>query len=143
MTQKPTVENLKPLVVQLEDDLRQLKVLLEALSSESPPPGALPQPLPGRREKPSDESPPDRGPGEDSGASAGPGSAVTLMEPEEFIQQVEKMQRHSETIDRLTLVERQNRRLILLGGLVLAMVLVSISIIILMLAHPESWFSSP
>ena len=141
MTQKPTVENLKPLVDQLEDDLRQLKVMLEALSSESPP-GALPQPLPGRREKPSDESPPDRDRAR-SGATAGPGSAVTLMEPEEFIQQVEKMQRHSETIDRLTLVERQNRRLILLGGMVLAIVLVSISIIVLLLAHPESWFSTP
>jgi hypothetical protein len=142
MTPKPAVEDLKPLVDQLEDDLRQLKVLLEALSSESPPEAPV-QPLPGGREQPSDESPPDRGPGEDSGATAGPGSAITSMEPEEFIQQVEKMQRDAETIDRLTIVERQNRRLILLGGVVLAMVLVSISIIVLLLAHPESWFSAP
>jgi hypothetical protein len=142
MTQKSTVEDLKPLVDQLEDNLRQLKVLLEALSSASPP-GALAQPLAGEREKPSDESPPDRGPGEDSGATAGPGSEVTLMEPEEFIQQVEKLQFDAETIDRLTIVEKQNRRLILLGGMVLAIVLVSILIIILMLAHPEPWFAAP
>jgi len=141
MTQKPAVEDLKPRVDQLEDDLRQLKVLLEALSSESPP-GAPSRPLPGERKKPFDQSPLDRDPGEDSAATAEPGSTVTLMEPEEFIQEVEKLQRDAETMDRLTIVERQNRRLTLLGGMVLTIVLVSISIIVFLMAYPESWFKA-
>ena len=142
MTPKPTVEDLKPIVDQLEDNLRQLRVLLEALPSESPN-GSQGRPLPGGQEKSLDESAPDPGPAENYAATAEPGSAGTSMEPEEFIQEVEKLQLQAETMDRLTLVERQNRRLTLLGGVVLTIMLLAISIIAFLVAHPESWYKAP
>ena len=142
MTTKPTAEDLKPIVDQLEDNLRQLRVLLEALPSESPN-GSQGRPLLGGQEKSLDESDPDPGPAENCAATAESGSAGTSMEPEEFIQEVEKLQLQAETMDRLTLVERQNRRLTLLGGLVLTIMLLSISIIAFLVAHPESWYKVP
>ncbi len=139
-------ENVRTLLAQMENDWQELKELLQARKGK---PEASPSPVsPGLNQQgdAEDTSTPDKTGTAQPDAPRGseiktpaPMGAITSMEAEAIVQRVEKVHRDAEISERLARLERQNRRITLLGSMFLTILTLAMLVFAYLLAQTNLW----
>jgi len=145
MSEKLPGRDLQNLVTQMEKDWQELRELLRANRREAEGGSAPVAPQQGHQpwnsgrktgvmeEIPGSSLPED----EAEIKKLNPRAAVTLVEAEAIVQGVEKVHRDAEILERLARVEKQNRRIAVLGSMFLTMLALSLGVVaFLMLQSP-------
>jgi len=132
--------NVESLLTQMEEDWRELKHLLQGQQQAAGVQQPHLQALEGSEElggEPGEaETPPGAEPEIRQSASLG---AMTEMEVEAIAHKMEKVQREMEVLDRLAKLEKQNRRITILGSMFMTMVALALAIFAYLMVQPQLW----
>jgi hypothetical protein len=147
MPDEPEKKDLMVLVTRLEHEWQKLKELLRSRQTESASSETLDSSGPSQQESLADEMPTfDEAPTDelDPGSQSEIKKPITMgtitpMEAETIAHRLAKVHRDVEVLDRLAKLEKQNRRITVIGSMFCTMLVLAMAIFAYLMAQPQIW----